>query len=523
MNIRTRFAPSPTGYVHVGNIRTALFAFLVARQDPNGKFILRIEDTDEARFVSDAEELILKTLTALDLNWDEGPTLGEKEIGDFAPYHQTARRKIYEQYARKLIAKGRAYIDERSSGEISELRAKYDSHSKSAENSGNGNQFRFRAHRPTEVEEMAFDLENNVKNPENEDYKKAKKYFENLAENWQIGQTLRFLSHPKNYSWHDEIMGDLKAGEDAVDDFIVIKTGGLPTYNFAHIVDDHEMKITHVIRGQEFISSMPNYLNMYDALEISRPIFAHAPYILASNGNKKLGKRDGAKSVTEYFSDGFIREALLNFIASMGWNDGTEQEIFSLEELIEKFSLSRVQKSGARFDEKRLIWLNGQWIRKLNLDDLYNRCADFWGENGKKADENFKKKILKIVQERMKTLRDLPNLTEYFFVRPNPNWQMINENKQLAKIPRNDLLNLLEIAHEKLAKLSDEDFKNTEILQNILNELLAETETKPMILFSIIRFALTWAAFSPGLPETISVLGRNETLARIKIAKNSAE
>lgn len=479
--IRTRFAPSPTGYIHVGNVRSALYPYFIARQN-NGKFVLRIEDTDQNRFVDGAEDLIIDVLKWLDIDWDEGPTGDGTENGNYGPYHQTKRRASYHEWAQKLVDTGYAYADPRSHGEIEDLK-------KVAEQ--NHQTFLYRNNRPNEYVE------------------------------WDGTQPLRFkVKEPKRYSWHDEVMGDLSAGEDAVDDFIIMKSDGLPTYNFAHIVDDALMHITHVIRGQEYISSMPKYLTLYEALGLERPIFAHLPHILAPQGNKKLGKRDGAKSVSEYRDEGYLPEAMLNFLACLGWNDGTEQELFTKEELIEKFSFAHVQKSGARFDEKRLQWMNAQWIKRLTTDDLLNRVDKFWGEHGKMADGTRKKAVLAVVQDRMKILNDLPSLSEYFFDRPTPDWDMVHSNKQLKKHDDEELVGLLQKA---IAKLSDADFTSEEDLQTRLNELLVETAQKPMILFSIIRFALTWAPFSPGLPETMRLLGRDETLARLNQAVEASK
>lgn len=479
--IRTRFAPSPTGYIHVGNVRSALYPYFIARQN-NGKFVLRIEDTDQNRFVDGAEDLIIDVLKWLDIDWDEGPTGDGTENGNYGPYHQTKRRASYHEWAQKLVDTGYAYADPRSHGEIEDLK-------KVAEQ--NHQTFLYRNNRPNEYVE------------------------------WDGTQPLRFkVKEPKRYSWHDEVMGDLSAGEDAVDDFIIMKSDGLPTYNFAHIVDDALMHITHVIRGQEYISSMPKYLALYEALGLERPTFAHLPHILAPQGNKKLGKRDGAKSVSEYRDEGYLPEAMLNFLACLGWNDGTEQELFTKEELIEKFSFAHVQKSGARFDEKRLQWMNAQWIKRLTTDDLLNRVDKFWGEHGKMADDTRKKAVLAVVQDRMKILNDLPLLSEYFFDRPTPDWDMVHSNKQLKKHDDEELVELLQKA---IAKLSDANFTSEEDLQARLNELLVETAQKPMILFSIIRFALTWAPFSPGLPETMRLLGRDETLARLNQAVEASK
>ena len=477
-NVRTRFAPSPTGYIHVGNVRSALYPFFIARQT-GGQFILRIEDTDQNRFVEGAEDLIIDILRWLGVNWDEGPD-GNGERGEYGPYHQTDRRQIYHKWAMRLVEQGLAYADPRSADEINELKQQAkDQHQL----------FLYREHRP------------------------------NNPPAWDGSQPLRFkVTNPQDYHWHDEVMGDLSAGRDAVDDFIIIKSDGLPTYNFAHIVDDAEMGITHVIRGQEYISSMPKYLALYDALGLKWPIFAHLPHILAPEGNKKLGKRDGAKSVTEYRAEGYLPEAMVNFLACLGWNDGTEQEIFTMDELINKFSFAHVQRSGARFDEKRLLWLNGQWIKRLGLDDLHQRCQGFWGEHGANASYDQQRQVLAVVQERMKILTDLPSLSEYFFARPDVNWEILSTSKQLSKRDRGDLINLLQIARDKLAVT---DFIDADTIQQSLNKLLEQTGEKPVIMFGIIRFALTWARFSPGLPETMMLLGREEVLARLDAAITS--
>lgn len=235
-------------------------------------------------------------------------------------------------------------------------------------------------------------------------------------------------------------------------------------------------------------------------------------------GNKKLGKRDGAKDVLDYIRDGYLPEALDSFIATMGWNDGTEQEVFTMGELVEKFSLDRVQKSGARFDEKRLLWMNGHFIRELSLDDLYKRVEFFWPESAKKAAESYKKQVLALAQDRLKTLRDLPQLTNYFFSEPEPNSELIDTNKQLKKLSREDQKHLLKTVHDELAALDD---WSAETIQAALNSLLETTSQKPGILFSLIRIVTTWAPFSPQLNDTLALLGREKTLARIRAAIDS--
>lgn len=472
--VRTRFAPSPTGYIHIGNLRSAIFPWLLARQN-NGKFILRIEDTDQARLVDGATELVLDVLNWLGIDWDEGPEKG----GPYGPYVQTERFDRYQFWAKKLIDKGLAYADPYTKEQLELFRQ---------ESAKQKRAFLYRDYRP-----------------------------ENPPE-WDGSQPLRLkITDIKRYNWHDEVMGDLSAGAEALDDFIIIKSDGLPTYNFAHIVDDFEMKISHVIRGLEYIPSIPKYLALYDALEIEPPKLACLPHIMAPDGKKKLGKRDGAKSAQDYRQDGILPEALLNFLASLGWNDGTEQEIFSRQELIDKFSLDRVQKSGARFDEKRLLWMNGQWIRRLGLDELYKRTIGFWPESAKSASDEEKKKVLSIIQDRLKTLADIPMMTSYFFSEPLVDITMIKNDKQLSKLSSDDLRNLLEKAIECLQNSSFEP----EELQNSLNNLLATTSQKPIVLFSLIRLALSWAPFSPALNETLAVLGKDKAITRLeKTIKN---
>lgn len=472
--VRTRFAPSPTGFMHVGNLRTGLFAWLTARH-AGGDFILRLEDTDKNREVEGSADHILECLNMLGLERDEGIDVG----GPYAPYMQSERLAIYREWAQRLIDTGRAYADPYTAEQVQQFREQAQAEKRP---------FLYRNHRP--------------ENPPA----------------WDGTTPLRFKSEPKSYEWHDEVMGDLHAGAEVVDDFILIKSDGYPTYNFAHIVDDAAMQVTHVIRGQEFISSMPNYLDLYEALGLELPIFATMPHILNENGNKKLGKRDGAKDVLEYVREGYLPETLLSFIATLGWNDGTEQELFTRQELIEKFTLDRVQHSGARFDEKRLLWMNGQFIRQLSLDDLWNRVVDFWPEGAENSNDDYRRQVLALAQDRLKTLHDLPTLTSYFFAEPTPDWSMIDDNKQLSKIDRGRLVELLGATK---SALESSDF-SADALQQTLNNLLEQTGEKPGTLFSLIRFAITWAPFSPALPETMEVLGRDRTLQRLQSAIDAA-
>ncbi len=468
---RTRFAPSPTGLLHVGATRTALFAWLLARQD-NGQFILRIEDTDKNREVQGAEKHIQDSLSWLGLEWDEG--FGKD--GQYGPYRQSERLEIYKQWAIKLVEKGRAYADPYSTEELQAFRE---------EAKAKKQPFLYRNHRPHPPA--------------------------GGSPKWDGSQPLRFKSEPKKYSWQDAVMGQLDSGEEAIDDFILIKSDGHPTYNFAHIVDDALMKISHVIRSQEFISSVPKYLNLYEALNLEPPILATLPYVMAIDGKKKLSKRDGAKDLLDYAREGYLPEAMMNFLATLGWNDGTEQEVFSAQELVKKFSLQRVQKSPSRFDEQRLVWLNGQWIRRATLDELYKRAEKFWPDEANETEEDYKKEVLALVQDRLKTLSDLPQATSYFFAEPERDESLIENNKKLKKVPPERRQELIKLAERALEK---SEFTPGAI-QETLNKLLETTGEKPMVLFSLIRIYTTWAPFSPQLNETLALLGRDKVLQRL--------
>jgi glutamyl-tRNA synthetase len=459
MKVRTRFAPSPTGFLHVGGVRTALFAWLVARQG-NGQFILRIEDTDRTRHIEESERHILDSLNWLSLKPDEGP------------FRQSERLDLYEKWGQKLIDSGRAYADPYSPDELEGFRQQ----AKAAKKP-----FLFRNFRPSDPP--------------------ARKK----------GLPLRFKSEPKAYSWHDEVMGDLSVGPEAVDDFILIKSDGYPTYNFAHIVDDQEMGITHVIRSQEFLPSVPKFLNLYEALDIPMPKLATLPYVMAPDGKKKLSKRDGAKDILDYKREGYLPEALVSFLATLGWNDGTEQEIFTVDELIKKFDLSRVHHSGAKFDEQRLTWVDGHFIRETPLDKLSELAGPFWQPEAGPADASYKKQVLGLVQERLKYLSEIPELTGFFFKDLPVDLKLLDDNKQLSKFSHSELAGLLKRSREMLVK---SDF-TVEDLTDKLNQLLNDLNQKPGVLFSLIRIATTWAPASPGLAETLSLLGKQKSLDRL--------
>lgn len=457
--MRTRFAPSPTGFLHVGGVRTALFAWLVAK-NASGKFILRIEDTDQSREVDGSAQHILDSLTWLGIYPDEGP------------FKQSERLELYHKWAQKLVDDGRAYADIRTPAELDDIRS---------DAAAKKQPVLFREYRP--------------ENPPK----------------WEKGMPLRFMSEPKEYNWTDAVMGELHTGPEVVDDFIIMKSDGFPTYNFAHIIDDEDMNITHVIRSQEFLASVPKYLNLYEALGINVPILATLPYVMGEDGRKKLSKRDGAKDVLDYKAEGYLPEALVNFLATLGWNDGTEQEVFSVNELIKKFDLSRVQKSGAMFDERRLLWLDGMHIRELPLDDLYEKVKDFWPKEARDYDDSYKKKVLGLVQERLKYFAELPELTIFFFRDLLLNPELISTHKQLKKLTEGEIKLLLEQSREAL---KESDFSEDDLSKR-LNKLLEDSGQKPAVLFSLIRIATTQAPASPRLAETLEVLGKDRSLSRI--------
>ncbi|HSX30820.1 MAG TPA: glutamate--tRNA ligase [Candidatus Saccharimonadales bacterium] len=464
---RTRFAPSPTGALHCGVVRTALFAWLIAKQS-GGQFLLRIEDTDQKREVEGGLENIKETLRWLGLNWDEGPDVG----GPYEPYIQSERLDIYKQYAQELLDKGLAYADPYSVEELEALREQAKAEKRP---------FLYRNHRP--------------ENPPK----------------WDGTQPLRIKLEPKAWSWDDAVMGKMTLGPEMIDDYIIIKADGFPTYNFCHIIDDHIMKITHVTRSQEFISSVPKFLATHELLGWESPINLILPQVMDETGRRKLSKRHGAKPVLAYRDMGYLPEALLNFMATIGWNDGTNQEVYSLTELIEKFSIGRIQKSGGIFDEQRLTWMNGHWIRSLDTATIYTRCQEFWPEKAASYPEDYKMQVLGLIQERLKYFAEIPALTSFFFEDLPVNMSLMDDNKQLKKFDHSELKTMLEQAR---ASLQQSDFSIHDLTER-LNALLEATGQKPGVLFSLVRIATTQAPSSPGLADTLHVLGPETSLRRI--------
>jgi glutamyl-tRNA synthetase len=470
--VRTRFAPSPTGFLHVGGVRTALFNYLLAKQT-GGQFTLRLEDTDRERFVAEGVEQIVESLEWLGLTPDEGFWISEGEHQS-KEYVQSERHKrgYYQKYADQLLEQGKAYRDWTTPDQLAELRATAQKAKKP---------FIFR-------KEMAA-TEGDSDKP----------------------HVIRFdAAGQGTIGWDDTVRGHLEIDQQTIDDFILIKSDGFPTYNFANVVDDQDMNITHVLRGEEFIPSTPKHLLLYQALDWKPPIFAHLPVINGADG-KKLSKRTGDVNVLDYRNKGYLPEALLNFLALLGWNDGTEQEIYTLDELKQKFKLEQVNTSPAVFDQKRLDWISGHHIRSADLDDLYHKSEGFWPKSTAQADDDYKKKVLQTVRERLKFFAELPELTDFFFTDLPVNPELISGHKQLKKMSAGELRSLLEQAKSSLAQ---SDFNRDDLTER-LNNLLTETSQKPAVLFSLIRIATTQAPASPSLADTLAVLGKNRSLKRI--------
>lgn len=467
MNIRTRFAPSPTGALHSGVVRTALFAWLLARHS-GGQFLLRIEDTDQKREVEGGTDNIKESLRWLGLNWDEGPDIG----GPYGPYIQSQRLDIYQKFAQELVDKGLAYADPYTPAELQALREKAQAEKRP---------FLYRDHRP--------------ENPPV----------------WDGTQALRIRLEPKAWSWNDAVMGEVKMGPEMIDDYIIIKADGFPTYNFCHIIDDHLMNITHVMRSQEFISSVPKFLATHEVLGWESPINAIMPQVMDETGKRKLSKRLGAKPILEYRDMGFLPSAMLNFLATIGWNDGTEQEIYTIDELIAKFDLSRVQRSGGVFDEKRLVYLNGVHIRRLSPEELFAAVSDFWPTEAGQASDEYKKSVLALVHERLKFFAELPELTRFFFAEPTVSDELFTDNKQLRKLTDDERATMI---HAVADSLAESDFSESD-LEERMRGLVDKLGTKPGILFGLVRAIITGSNIAPGLFETMRVLGKETVLKRL--------
>ena len=471
----TRFAPSPTGFMHIGGIRTALFAYLFARKH-EGTFILRIEDTDKAREVEGSIDHIMQSLRWLGLEWDYGPD----KPGPFGSCIQSERLESYKEYAMKLVEKGLAYPDPYTKEQVEEFR-------KDAE--AKKQPFLFRNYRP------------------------------NTFEAWDGTKPLRLkVPEVKRYVWEDAVRGRLEAGEEMLDDIILIKADGYPTYNFAHIIDDLLMGVTHIMRGDEFISSMPKFLSIYDALEIPYPVFVSLPPILRDDRTKKLGKRDGAKDILEYKDEGYLPQTMVNFLALIGWNPGSDEELFTKDELIAAFDIGRIQKAGGAFNEEKLKWMNKEYLMRLDEPTyqhmVRNALPQSIAELPQFGEERLQR-LLPVIHERIHTMSEVEDAAEageydFAFKAPRIEPEMVMWKKD--ERPDDALPRL----HEVSQILESADFSSPETIKNAVWEL-AEKTGKGEVLWPL-RVSLTGRRESPD-PFTVAfIIGQEETLARIKTA-----
>lgn len=481
MTVRVRFAPSPTGWLHVGGARTALYNFLFARQK-KGQFILRIEDTDRSRSTDEAIQAIISDMKWLGLYWDEGPDVG----GDHGPYRQTEREHLYREHIDRLIETGSAYYCFCLPEELEQMRE---------EARRRGESFRYprrcRYLTPEQQEEMR------QKNP-------------NPAVRFKTPEEGELIVN-------DLIRGEVRFDLSQLDDFIIARSDGTATYNLAVVVDDALMGITHVIRGDDHLSNTPKQMLIYQALGYKLPEFAHLSMILGPD-KKPLSKRHGATAVFEFRNKGYLPEALVNYLALLGWSYDDKTTFFSLDELIEKFSLERVSANPAVFDMDKLEWLNGVWIRYLPIEELANRLLPLvrqaYGEYGEVVVDRKFLYLVEITRERLKFLNEFVDWTYFYFI-PEEHFEFKPEDAERVFKNREESETALKKAREKLSQL-----KNWEVLEieRALRSIPEETGMKVRKAFQPIRLAVTGRLVSPPLFESIWVIGREKALARIERA-----
>lgn len=474
-NVRVRFAPSPTGFVHIGSLRTALFNFLFARHH-KGKNILRIEDTDQTRKVVGAVENLIGNLKLLGIEFDEGPV----QSGDFGPYYQSQRLDIYKKYCDELISKGAAYFAFDTPEELDEMR-------KLQQLEGRQTMYDRRARELSEAE---------------------------IQENLKIGKPYVIrLKVPldEEIKFDDLIKGTIRIETNNIDDQILLKSDGFPTYHLANVVDDHLMKITHIIRGEEWVTSVPKHILIYRALGWEIPEMAHVPLILNSD-KSKLSKRQGDVAVEDYLKKGYLKESLINFIALLGWNpgEGEEQEFFNMNELIERFSLEKVQSSGAVFNIDKLNWMNNSYIKNYDLDKLTELSLPYFKNTGiNNSDTSLIKKILTAVRVYLNKLDEIPEHIKIFTQE-----EVVLENESLRKILSADSSRqVFELLIKKLNSINE---INSENYKNIMSEVQKETGFKGKLLFKPLRIAMTGSENGPELPAITEIFGKEKIIKLIK-------
>ena len=477
--VRVRFAPSPTGLPHIGNIRTALFNWLFARHH-GGKFVVRVEDTDQERLVPGASEAVLDALDWLDLQWDEGPRVE----GPHGPYYQSQRLDVYRDTAEKLMAGGFAY----------------------------------RCFCPEERLEQLRKEQSRSKNRQGYDRRcRGLSVATRKSLEAQGGPSVVRFAMPVSgvTVLNDVIHGEVVWQNDLLDDFILLKSDGFPTYHLAVVTDDHLMNVTHVLRAEEWLPSTPRHLQIYQALEIEPPRFGHLPMILGPD-RAKLSKRHGATAAEEYRDDGFLPEAMLNFMALLGWSLDDKTEVMDRRMLVQNFSLERINKSAAIFDLEKLIWMNGVYIRQLSVSDLAERVLPFLERELPPSllpvDGEYLLRIVPLIRERIKLLADAAHLTSYFFEEEldyDPG-ALVQKGMEYRDVPP-----ALAAARDELGRAGE---LQHEPLEQSLRAVAAAAGLKPRQFFGLLRVAVTGREVSPPLFETMEVLGKERVLSRIDAA-----
>ncbi|EKE11677.1 MAG: hypothetical protein ACD_15C00037G0006 [uncultured bacterium] len=488
--IRVRFAPSPTGFIHIGNLRTVLFGYLFAKKN-NGTFIVRIEDTDQNREVEGALEKVLEMLQWINIVTDEGVMLDSNgkvlEKGEFGPYIQSKRLDLYKRYAQELVEKGHAYPCFCSEERLNEVRERQKTEGEAPKYDGYCRKF------------SAQEAQEKIANGE--------KYVIRMK-----------VPEEKTITFTDLVYGEISIESENVDDQVLIKSDGFPTYFLAVVVDDHLMEISHIFRGDDWLSSAPKLVLLYEFFGWEMPAFVHVPNVISGNG-KKLSKRRDSVSVEQFKQDGYLPEALINFLALLGWNPGKgeTQEIFSIAEIIQKFDLAHVHKAGAVFDLKKLDWINAQYIKKLSLDELYQKSLEFLAQkdfyrnaSDDKKTEEYLKKVLTIEQERLVNLSEVGEYNRFFFTDIEYDKEML----RWKKITDQELIESLEKSKTVLDEIPQENWE----IKTLEEKLFAAAGDKKGDLLWPLRVALSGAQKSPSPMELAWVLGKSESLKRLYFA-----
>ncbi len=477
MSVRVRFAPSPTGYLHIGGVRTALFNWLFAKAN-GGTFILRIEDTDRNRYVPEAEAEIINGLKWLGLNWDEGPDIG----GNFGPYYQSHRTELYKEKVQELIDNGHAYRCFCTPERLQKMREEQQD--------------------SKEAGKVGYDghCRNLSKDEEKELLDKGQSF------------VVRFkIPDSCTVSFEDMVRGKIEYKSEVLDDLVLLKTDGFPTYHLANVIDDHYMEISHVLRGDEWISSTPRHVLIYKAFGWETPKFAHMPVILSSTGGK-LSKRKGAASINDYKEMGFLPDALTNFLSLLGWAPGDDREIMTIDEIIKSFTIDRISPKPAVLDEKKMEWMNSNYLREKSVDDIkediYGRWKSMGYLNG--TDENYLKKVIELLKDRSKTTKELAENSKYFFNDPED-----YENKAVKKHFKGDAVNVLKTLKEKLLPLTE--FNKTTI-ESVYQEYADASGLSGGKLIHPTRLAVSGVSFGPGIFELLEVIGKDVVIKRIETA-----